>query len=153
MITNYEKYKNFIRERVKSNESFGIIDGIPKDCREISCAKCTFSNSCYGNSCGDSIFEFFTWLDTEVKEPYVLTEEELAFCLMAKTGYLWRNTKYNSLFYFKDKPIGDSSFGYICENSAFLKQDVFPSFEFIGNKLVSIKDILNNYMVSGDNNG
>lgn len=147
MITNYEKYKNFIREHIKSNESFGIMDGIPKDCREISCAKCAFGDCCCA---GDDIFKFFTWLDTEVKEPYVLTKKELAFCLMAKTGYLWRNTKYNYLFYFKEKPVGDSSLGYDGERCACLEPPFFPSFEFVRNKLISIEDILNNYTVSGD---
>lgn len=157
-MTNYEKYKDFIRERVKLNESFGIIGGIPKDCREISCAKCIFSNNCYANEYGDSILEFFTWLDTEVKEPYILTKEELAFCLMAKTGYLWRGIKYNNLFYSKEKPTRDQStgyptVGYINLDSTFFHPLLFPSFEFVGNESISIKDILNNYMVSGDNNG
>lgn len=152
-MTNYEKYKNFIKEHIESDETFGIVNGIPKDCREISCAKCIFNNRCYANYYEDnSIFEFFTWLNTEVKEPYVLTEEEKAFCLMVKTGYLWRD-KYNNLFYFKEKPVGDSSIGYIVADSTFLNSFLFPSFEFVGNELVSIEDMLNNYMVSGDNNG
>lgn len=162
-MTNYEKYKDFIKEHIESDETFGIVNGIPKDCREISCAKCIFDNSCYANYYKDnSIFEFFTWLDTEVKEPYILTEEELAFCLMVKTGYLWRSLKYNNLFYFKEKPAEGSSTGYIRANSSdcyinlnstFLNPLIFPSFEFVGDELVSIEDILNNYIVSGDNNG
>ena len=153
-MTNYEKYKDFIREHAKSNESFGIMDGIPKDCRDISCAKCVFGDRCY-SSCyvGNGIFEFFTWLDTEVEEPYILTEEELAFCLMAKTGYLWRSPEYDNLFYSKEKPTKDLSPGYINLNSTFFYPLLFPSFDFVGDELVSIEDILNNYIVSGDNNG
>lgn len=150
-MTNYEKYKNFIKEHIESNESFGIINGIPKDCREISCAKCIFDDSCYASCYNDnSIFKFFTWLDTEVKESYILTKEELAFCLMAKTGYLWRNTKYNYLFYFKEKPVGNSSLGYDGERCTCLEPPLFPSFDFIKNELVSIEDILNNYTISGE---
>lgn len=153
-MTNYEKYKNFIKEHIESDETFGIVNGIPKDCREISCAKCIFDNSCYANYYKDnSIFEFFTWLNTEVKESYILTKEELAFCLMAKTGYLWRSPEHNNLFYFKEKPIKDSSIGYIGTNFTLLNPLLFPSFDFVKNELVSIKDMLNNYTVSGDNNG
>ena len=72
---------------------------------------------------------------------------------MAKTGYLWRSPEYNNLFYFKEKPIKNSSIGYIGTNSTFLNPLLFPSFEFVGNELVSIEDILNNYIISGDNNG
>lgn len=150
-MTNYEKYKDFIRERAKSNESFGIIDDTPKDCRDMSCIKCIFNDSCYVSSCASKhIFEFFTWLDTEVKEPYVLTEEELAFCLMAKTGYLWRDTKYDYLFYFKEKPVGNSSLGYDGERWVCLEPPFFPSFDFVKNELVSIENILNNYTILGD---
>jgi hypothetical protein len=153
-MTNYEKYKDFIKEHIESDETFGIVNGIPKDCREISCDKCIFNNRCYANYYKDnSIFEFFTWLNAEIKEPYILTEEELAFCLMVKTGYLWRNLKYNNLFYSKEKPTKDLSPGYINLNSTFFYPLLFPSFDFVGDELVSIEDILNNYIVSGDNNG
>lgn len=154
-MTNYEKYKDFIKEHIESDETFGIVNGIPKDCHEIPCAKCAFDNKYYSSRCNDNnIFEFFTWLDTEaVKKPYILTKEELAFCLMTKTGYLWRSPEHNNLFYFKEKPIKDSSIGYIGTNFTLLNPLLFPSFDFVGNELVSIKNILNNYIVSGDNNG
>lgn len=144
-MTNLEKYKDFIEEHIKDKKLFGIINGVPRECVNIShCYMCEFHYDYHCVAC-----DIFSWLFKEAEEePYYITKEELSFCKMVHIGYLWRDLD-NNLFYCKEK-LKKSSFGNYCyslehDSTIFLNPLVFPPFKFVKNELISIKDILNNY--------
>ena len=141
-MTNLEKYEELIKRHVENGNIFGIVEDRPVECRNVSnCNKCNFFTCC------SSASVVFNWLFKEAKKSYNITKEELAFCNMVKTGYLWRDSKNNNLFYFKKEPkktiLGDYATEY--NNTIFLNRLLFPSFSFVKNELISIEDILSNY--------
>ena len=145
-MTNLEKYYDKLTDFCGVNKTTEKV--IP--CVELRCVECIFGTY-NGECCLENLVSKspLIWLNKEYKEPYKITSEELAFCNMVHTGYLWREN--NTLFYFKKKP-RKSSFGdnYAVdfENTAIMHPHLFPSFNYIAEDvLVSIEDILFNYSI------
>lgn len=142
-MTNLEKYYD------KLTDSYGVNKKTEKviSCKDLRCIECIFDTE--DGKCLNNLA--LKWLNKEYKEPYKITSEELAFCNMVHTGYLWRDEdKNNTIFYFKKRP-RKSSFGDYAtdfENTAIIHPYLFPSFNCIAeDELISIEDILSNYSI------
>lgn len=68
-------------------------------CIDLQCAECIFGT--YEGKCIDDLIleSPLIWLNEKAKEPYIITIEELTFCNVAHTGYLYRDSIHKRLIY------------------------------------------------------
>ena len=145
-MINAEKYKDFIENHIKINKCFAIEKDIPKECEEVLCPNCMFSNDGY---CDNQILNFYSWLMAEVKEPYEITKKELYLCKFFEKGYLIRDV-VGGLFYSTSLPsYNETSYLINKKTCDYLNTNVYGFiFLFVKDKPVAIQDILDNYILS-----
>lgn len=98
--TNMEHYRGEIE---KAKFRFGIVDGKVVACNATICGKCDFFHD---ESCLQSVVK---WLMSEYKEEPVLTEREKHFVEFVQGGWIARDEKYNTLYWYSDKPTKDAN--------------------------------------------
>lgn len=144
-MTNFEKHYNTIKEYVKKNKLFAIINNIPANCESIdSCKTCYFYYD--GNYHCHRSLDLIKWL---LEENHTLTKEEHAFCEMMNTGYLVRDEN-GELWYSIKEPLWYSikepyrQCSKYVESIFFMKPEFFPQFTFISwkDEPYKIEDLL-----------
>ena len=148
-MLNAEKYREDIIKiildkgsstTVIKNEVISAYQKVISSCQDLSfnfnCNECSFKDN---ETCENA---FILWMLEEYKEPIKLTEKEKAFVKMMidNYGYLARDED-SYLYWYKNKPIKDKSFGcwvYPKEdktdprlNCFSLTSFIYPEFDFI----------------------
>ena len=108
--TNMEHYRGEIEAIVNAVYCEfvpAVVDGrpVPYD-NSVSCQQCEFNDHDGTNECSVS---FIKWLMSEYKEEPVLTAREKHFVELVREGWIARDEKYNTLYWYSDKPTKDAN--------------------------------------------
>ena len=87
-MTNFEYYKERIDNINKTDCNFGIskYNGIPIECKELTCHDCKFKDK-NGGTCS---YERIVWSHEEYTKHPKLTKKERQFCELVETGWIVR---------------------------------------------------------------
>lgn len=110
--TNMEHFRGEIEAIMKGFEDFGVnIDnGKLMACsKSRSCERCKFSYLNNKNKEDPCTKHKIKWLMSEYKPEPVLTEREKHFVEFVQEGWIARDEKYNTLYWYSDKPTKDAN--------------------------------------------
>lgn len=108
--TNMEHYRGEIETILNKEEVIAIskLDGSIFACNEEVCDKCICSDD-RDNRIIPCDVTLMRWLMSEYKEEPVLTEREKHFVELVREGWIARDEKHNTLYWYSDKPTKDAN--------------------------------------------